>query len=432
MNKKINVYWMHCKSCELLIENKLSEIPEVKVNKISEKENFVLVDYKNESDLEKINQSILELWYNTESKKIIKNNPLEYIIIALIFISFWFLFFLLKDIKLFENVLQTDNLSFLVILLIWVVASLSSCLAVTWWIVLGFSKYIDTSKDTTSLLKTQLNFHIGRILWFALWGWILWLIGSYLWSFWILNKALLLIAWIFMIYMWLNILNILPSITKLWITMPKSIWNKILNIKNPAFAPIIWALTFFLPCWFTQGMQVYAASSWSFLTWAMTMGIFALWTAPVLFLVWFWSSYFKNKDFNLMNKIIWVIVIYFWIFILSGFANMFNFNTWATSSQINQNTSDLQEFKEVTMTHNWWWFDNDIILEWAKSYSVTINPTSDGRGCMYWITFPWLDNSEYLVKKWIPIIIDIKDPVPWTYKAVCTAMWMKHWDIIIK
>ena len=179
-------------------------------------------------------------------------------------------------------------------------------------------------------------------------------------------------------------------------------------------------------------MQVYAASSWSFLTWAMTMGIFALWNAPVLFLVWFWSSYFKNKDFNFINKIIWVVVIYFWIFILSGFANMFNINLWATSSKIEQNTSNLQELKEVTMTHNWWWFDNDIVLEWAKSYNVTINPTSDGRGCMYGITFPWLDDNEYLVKEGIPIIIDIKNPVSWTYKAVCTAMGMKHWDIIIK
>lgn len=427
MNKKIPVYWMHCKACELLIEDKLSQMPWVKLKNISQSQNCIDVEIKTEKNLEEIKAIIEELWYHTEQKKVKKNNFLDYIIIFLIFIIFWILYLLFKDVELFKDVLKTDNLSFFVVLLIWLVASVSSCLAVTWWIVIWFSKYIDTSKNTYSHLKTQVNFHIWRILWFAILGWVLWSIWWYLWSFGILNKFLLLLAWVFMFYMWLNMLGFV----KFKLSMPKVFWNKILSIKNPAFAPIIWALTFFLPCWFTQSMQVYAASSGSFLSWAIIMWVFALGTMPVLFLVWFGSSYFKDKNFDFVNKIIWVLVIYFAIFILSGFANLFNFNIASTPSNTTQNTQNLQELKEIPIIHNWYGFE-DIVLEWAKNYKLTIMPESDWLWCMFWLTIPWIDENEYPVKKWVPIVIDIKNPKPWKYKAVCTAMWMRHGNIIVK
>lgn len=116
-----------------------------------------------------------------------------------------------------------------------------------------------------------------------------------MWTLGILNKVLLFLSGFVMLYMWLNILKIVPSLSSLWLNLPNKFWHKILNIKNPAFAPIIWVLTFFLPCWFTQAMQIYAASSSSFISGAMIMWIFALWTMPVLFLLGFWSSYFFDK-----------------------------------------------------------------------------------------------------------------------------------------
>lgn len=426
MKKKIPVYGMHCKACELLIENKLSDMSWVKLESVSQGNNCIEVDVKSGKNIEEIKEAIEELGYHTQEKKVKKNDIFDYIIIALTFIIFWVLYLLFKDVEFFEDLLKNNNLSFLVILLIWLVASLSSCLAVTGWIVVGFAKYIDTSKSTYSHLKTQANFHIWRIVWFAIFGWILWSIWWFLWWFWLLNKFLLLLAWVFMLYMWLNML----WFVKFKLSMPKAFWNKILSIKNPAFAPIIWALTFFLPCGFTQSMQVYAASSWSFMTWAMIMWTFALGTMPVLFLVWFWSSYFKDKDFNYINKVIWVLVVYFGIFILSGFSNMFNINIPSTNNPPQTNVN-LEELKEVTITHDWSGFE-EVVLEWAKNYKLTILPENDWFGCMFALTIPWIDNNKYPVKKWVPIVIDIKNPTPGKYKAVCTAMWMRHWNIIIK
>lgn len=109
---------------------------------------------------------------------------------------------------------------------------------------------------------------------------------------------------------------------------------------------------------------------------------------------------------------------------------MFNIHLPIKDTQT-QNIQNLIELKEISITHDWYWFE-DVVLEWAKNYTLTIIPKSDGLGCMFGLTIPWIDKKEYRVKKWVPIVIDIKNPIPWKYKAVCTAMWMRHGNIIIK
>ncbi len=431
MNKKIPVYWMHCKSCELNLENNLSSIWWIKINKISQANNFIDIDVKKEDDLNEVNKIIKKLWYTTENNKTKKNTIKDYFVIFFIFIVFWILYYFFKDLNIFNQILTSKNTSFVMVLLIWFVASLSSCLAVTWGIVLWFSKYVDDSNITQNHIKTQLKFHLWRIIWFTLlWG-ILGGVGSYMSWLTSLNKILLFIAWFFMLYMGLNVLNILPSITKLWIWMPKTLWSKILKMKNPKFAPIIWVLTFFLPCWFTQTMQVYAATSSSFMSWAMIMWTFALWTMPVLFLLWFWSSYFKDKNFDIVNKIIWSLVVLFWVVILGWFFNLVGVNFPQINTETTTNSTNLEEIKEVSVTHDGYWFW-DIVLQWAKNYKLIITPSSNGIWCLYALTIPWIDNKEYLVRKWLPIVINIENAKPWKYRAVCTAMWMKQGSITIK
>ncbi len=427
---------MHCKSCEILLENQLKEIKWIKINKIDFKKWLLDLDSSDTNILPEIERVVCELWYSlTENKINNQENYLNHIITFLLFIAIWMFLFLLKDIKLFWTLISSDNLSFLVIFLVWITASMSTCLAITWWIVIWFSQFLDKSSWISSHIKVQSMFHLWRITWFIILWWILWSLWSMIWNIWILNKILLFLAWFLMIYMWFYMLKLLPSISKFWISMPKIFANKILNIKNPAFAPIIWALTFFLPCWFTQSMQIYAISSSSFLSWAMIMWVFALWTAPVLILVWVWSSYFKEKKFNLLNKIIAIIVIYFGIFTLSWFSNLLNLNIPNNTNQSinNQANSNLIELKKIVVWHNWSSLvPSEIVLEWAKNYELTINPTSDWEWCLLALIIPWIDNSEHYVKKWIPIIINIRNPTLWEYKVVCTSMWMWQWSLLIK
>lgn len=263
--------------------------------------------------------------------------------------------------------------------------------------------------------------------------WLLGLFWGFLWfSVWFYN-ILLIIAWIVMFYMWLNILKIVPSITNLGISMPKKLSQKILNIKNPVFAPIVWALTFFLPCWFTQSMQIIAISSWSFMAWAMIMWAFALWTFPILFLVWIWSSYVKDKKFNLLNKIIWVFIVFFAISILSGASNLINYSPESKESKEELKNVDTSNLEIINVWHNWYNLEPEILnLEYWKNYKLTITPSRDWIWCMVTMLIPKINRNVNTIKKWIPIEYNLINLKKWSYKIVCGTMWMYQWEIVIK
>jgi sulfite exporter TauE/SafE len=85
------------------------------------------------------------------------------------------------------------------------------------------------------------------------------------------TAILTIIVGIVVLYMGLHMLGFVPSITKFGFSLPKS-WSKnILTVKNPAFAPIIGMLTFFLPCGFTQSMQLLAINGGGFLQGGLIM-----------------------------------------------------------------------------------------------------------------------------------------------------------------
>ena len=97
--------------------------------------------------------------------------------------------------------------------------------------------------------------------------------------------------------------------------MPSIISNPLLEIKkvNHTLTPLlVGAVTFFLPCGFTQSMQFYALSTGNFLDGAMTMFVFSLGTLPVLALLSFSSSGLHNKKTSgIFFKVSGLVVIFF-------------------------------------------------------------------------------------------------------------------------
>ena len=90
-------------------------------------------------------------------------------------------------------------------------------------------------------------------------------------------------------------LRLLPS--GLLPTMPKAIAHRIHDLatrdsKEAAFA--LGAATFFLPCGFTQGLQLYVLAKGSFMIGALTMLAFALGTLPALLSLSAVSSFAKG------------------------------------------------------------------------------------------------------------------------------------------
>src|SRR3990167_11148888 len=78
---------------------------------------------------------------------------------------------------------------------------------------------------------------------------------------------------------------------------------------------LVGVATFFLPCGFTQSMQIYTLTTGNFLTGALIMSAFALGTFPVLALLSFSSlSIHKKAQSGIFFKTAGLIVIFFGIF----------------------------------------------------------------------------------------------------------------------
>jgi sulfite exporter TauE/SafE len=128
-----------------------------------------------------------------------------------------------------------------------------------------------------------------------------------------------------MIILGINLLDVFHGAKRFQLTLPRKAFDRLTNIENGMFAPLIVGVgTFFLPCGFTQAMQIAALSSGSFASGLVIMGMFALGTFPVLALLSFGTVQFAQSRFApLFFKSAGVVVIGFGLLALtSGLASL--------------------------------------------------------------------------------------------------------------
>ena len=431
MKKIIYIQGMHCISCEMTIKKSSETIDGVKVEHISAKTWKMQIEIHNEKNLPLIYQNICDCWYqvmqNEQDITKEKINNKQLLISILIVGILAFIFYKLD----FSQYLPSLNggFSLWVAILMWIVASISTCLAIVGSIVIGFSEYIDKSKWIRQHIKTQLLFQTGRIWWFFVLGWLLGLLGQTISLSLTITTIMTIIVGIVVVWMWLHLLKIMPNITTLGIHLPQSRSEKTLAKKNPVFAPLIGALTFFLPCGFTISMQLIAINTSSFRQGWLAMMVFAIGTAPVLFALWIWSSYIKEKKFKLLHTIIWTLIIFFGIFMI---INGWRLIGWLSSTSNNQNINSITtEYEQVEIGHNGLNLVPEIItLTAGKNYELTITPNENGKWCMNSLVIPTLDRTVHQIIKNIPITYKIQNIKKGTYYVVCWTMGMYQWKII--
>ncbi len=166
--------------------------------------------------------------------------------------------------------------------------------------------------------KPQILFHIARIISFFLLGGLIGMLGS---AFRLTSMASFIVAVVtglVMLVLGLNLLDVFPWTKRLLPSMPRFISSRASGLSkyNGAITPlIVGVVTFFLPCGFTQSMQLVALSTGSFFAGGMTMLMFALGTFPVLALISFSSLSMKNSSKSgVFFKTAGLVVIMFAIF----------------------------------------------------------------------------------------------------------------------
>jgi sulfite exporter TauE/SafE len=112
-----------------------------------------------------------------------------------------------------------------------------------------------------SAWKPQLLFHLGRLGGFFILGGVIGALGSALHLGLTGNLILSIIIGIVMLILGINLLDIIHATKRLQITLPKVFAKHTVNkaaTATHALTPLLIGIgTFFLPCGFTQSMQVY-------------------------------------------------------------------------------------------------------------------------------------------------------------------------------
>jgi sulfite exporter TauE/SafE/plastocyanin domain-containing protein/copper chaperone CopZ len=343
---KIPIKGMHCRSCEILIEDRLKEIKHVKSADLNYKTGEAIIYYNGEAPLtSELNNAIEETGYEigkSEKLPVLSRDGNEYYNLGIAFLIIMILYFgfNLFGLNSFNFSPNLSSPSFGLIVLIGLVAGFSTCMALVGGLLLGLSsKFAENHPKATASEKFRphLFFVLGRILGYAFLGGILGLLGTVLKFSSLTNGIITLLVGIVMLIMGLQLINIFPRLSKFKLTLPKSI-AKIFGISHKSKeyshknSMILGALTFFLPCGFTQAMQLYAISTGSFASGAFVMGMFALGTAPGLLSISGVTSLVRGSFKERFFKVAGVAVIFFGLFNLNNGYTLANLNFSGFSS----------------------------------------------------------------------------------------------------
>lgn len=324
-NYKFHVLGTHCASCKILIEDVLGEQESIKKVSVNLQKEIVEIETDSEKDPETLVKELTEKikpnGYTLSLEKIKSergNNDILWKAIP-IGLGILVLFFLVQKSGLLNFSVGGKTTS-LTSFIIGLIASVSSCLAIVGGLVLSLSAKI--SEDNINDKRTFTLFHIGRIVSFAILGGILGLVGQAIGINFTLTAILGIIASLVMILLGLNLIGIF---TKNKATLHSGIFNFFRKIEHKTLTPLIIGFaTFFLPCGFTQSMQIAAISSGSFLSGLSIMLAFALGTLPMLAILSFGSASFaQGKHAPLFFKSAGIVVLGLGLFaFLAGIAGL--------------------------------------------------------------------------------------------------------------
>lgn len=306
MNEKtthiFHIRGMHCKSCTLFVAEQITALPHVDQADVSLSGQRVTVTGVFNDSPEVIAEALTRLVEgrgykistNYEATPVAWSEFAYALPIALVLIAG---FILLQKAR-FTSLITGSSVSYGTALLIGLIASVSTCLAVVGGLVLSLSA---SSAKEGGTWRSQTFFHAGRIGGFFILGGLVGVIGNALHLGLTANIVLGVIVSLVMLVLGLNLLDVFHFTKRLQVTMPTVFSKHIVqgSRRDHYLAPLLVGIaTFFLPCGFTQSMQLYALSTGSFTEGALTMLFFALGTFPMLALLSYSSLNIAEKSWK--------------------------------------------------------------------------------------------------------------------------------------
>lgn len=314
---KLRIGGMHCPNCELVIERSLVLLPGVSTVHASYRRGAAEISYSGSLGLDELRRILRNEGYSVSMWDAVKHNSFrDYLEIGAVFVAILAIALVLGRYQILPRGLGvSEEMSYGLVFLIGLVASVSSCMAVTGGLLVALAaKYNAATSDLPRIrrFKPHLYFNAGRIISYTLLGGVVGLLGSTLTLSPEANGILMIVVSVVMIVLGLQMLSLFPSLGRLLPIFPKSLSRSLDDLaerKTEGGAFLFGAATFFLPCGFTQALQLYVLAKGDFAIGALTMLAFALGTLPALLSLSVVSSFAKGPFQKHLLRVAGVAVI---------------------------------------------------------------------------------------------------------------------------
>jgi len=425
---------MYCGACEKLIADELKEIDGVSKVRVSLKDRAAYFESSDSVDKKEIGRAIKRAGYKIgiEKKTFLSHNPQDWVIffVTAIVVGFLFWVFFHFDINPFKNMNSSNN--YFLALIMGLSAGFSTCAALVGGLVVALSARFEQENPAASRwqnFQPQLFFNSGRIIGFMVLGGLMGLIGSAFTFSPLILGILMMLAGLLMLIVGFQLTGIFPKLTAFSFSAKISEVFGINKRKKEEYsninAIVLGVLSFFLPCGFTQSVQLLAVSTGSWVAGGLIMGLFALGTTPGLLTLGGITAAVQGKTAKYFFKVIGVLVVA--MALLSGV------NGWNLSGLRLSGTNFIGESSELvtsipeenilplTFVNNDENFDQkEIRVKKGESYRLEIKVLEDGIGCMSAVMIPGLSNdSPQILKANTTVVIEFYANDVGSYDLVC-------------
>lgn len=352
---KVSVSGMHCPNCDAIVARRCMNIPGVRAATANYRKGYAEIAHDGGLSLALVQDALSDEGYNASAwdanRTPSTNTWRDYAEVALIFILVCAFLFILGQAEVLPRGLGvSEEMGYGLVLLLGLVASVSSCMAVTGGLLLAIAaRYNQTHANLSAVerMKPHLYFNLGRVVAYTVFGGIIGALGSALILSPEINGVLILAASAVMILLGLQMLRLFPAARLP--TLPRSFSDRIhrhASGETKGGALALGASTFFLPCGFTQALQLYVLVKGSAVVGALTMLTFSVATLPALLSLSAISSFARGKIQKHFLRVAGVAVIVLGAINIQYGLNLIGMSTEAAA----QETAQAKQI--VTMTIN--------------------------------------------------------------------------------
>lgn len=334
---------MHCPSCDVLVEDEFGTCPSVTSVKANYHTQTVEVTHRGTLPVDQLNKKIGQFGYSIykSSDKFKRESIGKRVFDAgAIALLVFILYFFAQQLHIIPRFSSSTELTLTSALILGLIASSSTCMATSGSLFLMTLGAIGRQKsEKRTVIFTAILFTGGRVASYAFFGFLTGLVGQTLNKTMQWGSAINVVVATIMIIVGLDMAGLISVSGLLGEGLRKRLFGYLerkLFERPKQTSFFLGAITFLLPCGFTQTVQAYGLSLANPWQSALLLTVFAIGTVPAILAVGYASTWVKSSWYPMFLKFIGVIILFVGVISMVNYAQLIGIALPTYSSVTNQ------------------------------------------------------------------------------------------------